>query len=56
MLVDDAKDMFDEGVDYKEIIKWLEENKNRIHHQFYSTDLKYYHRTGRMSGPVASIA
>lgn len=32
VLVDDAKDMFDEGVDYKEIIKWLEENKNRIHH------------------------
>ena len=56
MLVDDAKDMFDEGVDYKEIINWLEENKNRIHHQFYSTDLKYYRRTGRMSGPMASIA
>lgn len=55
MLVDDAKDMFDEGVDYKEIIKWLEKNKNRIH-QFYSTDLKYYRRTGRMFGPVASIA
>ena len=47
--------MFDEGVDYKEIIKWLEKNKNRIH-QFYSTDLKYYRRTGRMFGPVASIA
>ena len=28
MLVDDAKDMFDEGVDYKEIIKWLDDPKH----------------------------
>ena len=25
-------------------------------HQFYSTDLKYYRRSGRMSGPAATIA
>ena len=56
MLVDDVKDMFDEGVESDKIIDWIEKNKNRIHHQFYSTDLKYYRRTGRISGPVAGIA
>ena len=56
MLVDDVKDMFDEGVESDKIIDWIEKNKNRIHHQFFSTDLKYYRRTGRMSGPVAGIA
>ncbi len=56
MLVDDVKDMFDEGIESDKIIDWIEKNKNRIHHQFYSTDLKYYRRTGRMSGPVAGIA
>ena len=56
MLVDDVKDMFEAGTDPEEIVDWIEKNKNRIHHQFYSTDLKYYRRTGRMSGPAAGIA
>lgn len=56
MLVDDVKDMMDEGRDIDDIVSWVENNKNKIHHQFYSTTLKYYKRTGRMSGPVATLA
>ena len=31
------------------------ENRNKVHHQFYSTDLKYFRRGGRVSGPAAAI-
>ena len=54
--IESMKDMFEAGTDPEEIVDWIEKNKNRIHHQFYSTDLKYYRRTGRMSGPAAGIA
>lgn len=56
MLVDDVKDMMDLDISIPDIVRWIEENKNKIHHQFFSTDLKYYRRSGRMSGPVATIA
>lgn len=56
MLVDYAADMRDAGKSMDEIAKWVEDHKRNIHHQFYSTDLKYFKRTGRVSGPVATIA
>lgn len=56
MLVDYAADMRDEGKSMEEIAQWVEDHKRNIHHQFYSTDLKYFKRTGRVSGPVATIA
>lgn len=56
ILVDLAADMRDEGKSFKEIIDWLEENKSRIHHQFFSTDLKYFKRSGRVSGATATVA
>ena len=55
MLVDDAYDLMQEGKDIKEIVKWIEENKTKIQHQFYSTDLKYLKRGGRVSGPAATV-
>ena len=44
-----------EGKDIKEIVSWIEENKTKIQHQFYSTDLKYLKRGGRVSGPAATV-
>ena len=56
MLVDYAADMRDRGCSIEETEKWLIDNRNKIHHQFFSTELKHYRRSGRMSGATAMIA
>ena len=55
MLVDDAADLRDAGASMEEIEAWVLSRRNRVHHQFYSTDLKYFRRGGRVSGPAAMI-
>ena len=37
------------GMDIDELHDWVEKNKLRMHHWFFSTDLKYYVRGGRVS-------
>lgn len=56
MLVDTAADMRDQGATMEEIEAWALENRQKIHHQFFSTELKHYRRSGRMSGATAMIA
>lgn len=56
MLVDCAADMRDEGRTMEEIESWLLGNRKLVHHQFFSTELKHYRRSGRMSGATAMIA
>ncbi len=56
MLVDYAADINDRGCSLEKTEKWVEEDKKRIHHQFFSTELKHYRRSGRMSGATAMIA
>ena len=56
MLVDYAADMRDRSCSIEETEKWLIDNRNKIHHQFFSTELKHYRRSGRMSGATAMIA
>lgn len=55
MLVDEAADMRDRGCGMDEIAQWVDANRKRIHHQFFSTDLKYFRRSGRVSGSAAAI-
>ena len=55
LLVDYAADMRDEGRGMDEIIAWLNENRTKVHHQFFSTDLKFFRRSGRVSGPAATV-
>lgn len=55
LLVDTAADMRDAGAEMEEIEAWILANRNRVHHQFFSTDLKYFRRGGRVSGPAAMI-
>lgn len=31
------------------------ENRKKVHHQFFSTDLQYYRRSGRISGSAAAL-
>lgn len=56
ILVDLAADLRDEGKPFEEVVDWIENNKSRIHHQFFSTDLKYFKRSGRVSGATATVA
>lgn len=55
MLVDTAADMRDAGKNMEEVENWVMENRKKIHHQFYSTDLKFYRKSGRISGAAATI-
>lgn len=55
MLVEIAADMRDKGYALEEVQQWVLENRNRVHHQFFSTDLKYFRRSGRISGPTAML-
>ena len=49
MLVDAALDKQEEGLSVEENAAWAEENKNRLHHWFFSTDLTSFIRGGRIS-------
>lgn len=56
LLVDYAADLRDAGRSMDEVIDWVMTHRQRIHHQFYSTRLDFYRRSGRMSGPTAMLA
>ncbi len=56
LLADYAADMRDAGATLEETEKWLLENRSHVHHQFFSTDLSFYRRSGRMSGATATLA
>lgn len=55
LLVDTLADMRDSGASFDQLYDWAKENRVRIHHQFFSTTLSYYRRSGRVSGPAATI-
>lgn len=55
LLVDYAADLRDAGLPMEDVAAWVTENRKRVHHQFFSTDLKYYRRSGRMSGAAATL-
>ena len=49
LLMIKAADLRDGSMDIDTLAKWVEENKLRVHHWFFSTTLKYYIRGGRVS-------
>lgn len=49
LLVDTAWRMQADGATIDELYKWLEKNKLKMHHWFFSTDLTHYKRGGRIS-------
>ncbi len=55
LLVDCAADMRDEGKSMEEIEQWLLAHRNKLHHQFFATDLTQFKKSGRVSGPVALV-
>ena len=56
LLVDVAADMRDSGKSMDDVSQWVRENCNTVHHQFYSVDLQYFRRSGRVSGAAATVA
>ena len=56
MFVESAADMRDHGADIDEVYNWLMANRNRVHHQFFSTNMTQFRRSGRVSGATAAIA
>lgn len=55
LLVDAAADLRDQGMDIDSLYQWLEDNKLRVHHWFFSTDLTFYIRGGRVSKTAGFI-
>ncbi len=49
LLMDKLADMRDEGLSIDEVHAWVEENKLKMHHWFFSTDLTFFIKGGRIS-------
>lgn len=49
LLMDRIADLRDEGYSLEELYKWTEENKLRLQHWFFSTDLTFFIKGGRIS-------
>ena len=56
LLVDMAADMRDSGNTLDEVESRVMSVKDRIQHQFFTTDMKFFRRSGRVSGATATIA
>lgn len=55
LLVDTLADMRDAGKTIDELYEWVEDNRLRMHHWFFSTDLTFYIRGGRISKTAGFI-
>ena len=49
LIMETLADMRDEGKSIDELHDWIEANKLRLHHWFFSTDLTFYVKGGRVS-------
>lgn len=49
LLMDRLADLRDEGKNIDEMYKWAEENRLKLNHWFFSTDLTFYIKGGRIS-------
>lgn len=58
LIMETLADLRDGGMSIQELCHWIEENKLRMHHWFFSTDLTFYIKGGRVSktaGMVGSL-
>ena len=53
LLMDAAADKRDEGLSAEELAKWIEDNRLKLNHWFFSTDLTSYVKGGRISKTAA---
>lgn len=55
LIMETLADMRDKGVSIDEAYAWIEANKLRMHHWFFSTDLTFYIKGGRISKTAGMI-
>ncbi len=55
LIMETLADLRDEGMSIDELYHWAEDNKLRMHHWFFSTDLSFYIRGGRISKTAGTI-
>ena len=53
LIMDTAAAKRDEGLNVDELAKWIEENKLKLHHRFFSSDLTFFVKGGRISKTAA---
>ena len=49
LLMDRLADLRDQGYSAKELAQWAEQHRLQLHHWFFSTDLSFYEKGGRIS-------
>lgn len=55
LLMDKLADLRDDGMDLEDLAAWAEENRLKLHHWFFSTDLTFYVKGGRISKASGAI-
>ena len=55
LIMETLADLRDEGMDIDTLHQWIEENKLRMNHWFFSTDLSFYVKGGRISKTAGFI-
>lgn len=55
LLMNALADQRDMGKSIEEVYTWAEENKRYLHHWFFSTDLSFYVRGGRISRTAGAV-
>lgn len=55
LLMDKLADLRDEGMTIEELYEWVNANKRKLHHWFFSTDLTFFIRGGRVSKTAGAI-
>ncbi len=56
LLVDKLADLRDDGMSIDELRDWVEANKRKLHHWFFSSDLTFYIKGGRVSKTSGFVA
>lgn len=55
LIMDKLADLRDQGMSLDELCLWIESNKLKMHHWFFSTDLSFYIKGGRISKTAGTI-
>ena len=55
LIMDKLADLRDEGMDIDALYQWILEHRLEMHHWFFSTDLTFYVRGGRISKTAGAI-
>ncbi len=55
LIMETLADYRDSGMGIDELYRWIEENKLRMHYWFFSTDLSFYIKGGRISKTAGTV-